>query len=364
MGRAVAVGELGRWTAPPNPWVGCVIAKGGDVVAEGFHRAAGEAHAEVNALKAAGDRAHGATAYVTLEPCSHHGRTPPCVDALLEAGVQRVVVAVLDPDARVSGAGVERLRAAGVRVDVGACREAAERSLAPYLLQRRTGRAYCLAKVAVSLDGRTAAADGSSKWITGELARADAHVLRAESQAIVVGAGTALADRPSLTVRGVEPPPARPPLRVLVDGAGRVPADGPLFDLRLAPTLVLTALGDESAAVRAWRDAGADVERLPPSQHGAGLDLFAALRALGRRGVIQALVEGGAALHGALVRERLVDRLVVYVAPVTLGEQGRPLLAGPGPRTIGEATRWRLDDVRQIAQDVRLDYRPATEEPA
>src|SRR2546421_3538656 len=210
MAAAVALGEQGRLTAAPNPWVGCVLVRDSEIVGRGFHRAAGEPHAEALALAQAGGRARGATAVVTLEPCTHFGRTPPCTPALVEAGVARVVVAVLDPDPRVSGRGVEELRAAGVAVDVGVGAAEAEASLRPYLHHRRTGRPLCLLKAAVSLDGRTAAADGTSQWITGPEARADSHRLRVESQAVVVGAGTALADRPALTAR-LDPPAPRQP---------------------------------------------------------------------------------------------------------------------------------------------------------
>src|SRR5688572_28606504 len=227
MARAIEIAELGRVTAPPNPWVGCVLARDGEVIAEGFHVRPGEPHAEVVALRSAGTRARGATAYVTLEPCSHRGRTGPCADALIQAGVTRVVVALEDPDERVSGRGLDTLRAAGVEVTVGIGAADAATSLAPYLHHRRTGRAYCLAKVAMTLDGRIAAADGTSRWITGEAARHDTHELRAASQAIVVGSGTALADDPALTVRGVAVT-GPSPLRALLDGRGRLPATGAL----------------------------------------------------------------------------------------------------------------------------------------
>lgn len=356
MARALALAERGRQTAPPNPWVGCVVVRAGDLVGEGFHRAAGEPHAEAHALRAAGDAARGATAYVTLEPCSHVGRTPPCADALIAAGVERVVVALLDPDSRVSGQGVERLRAAGLRVDLGVGAEAATAALAPYLHQRRTGRAYCLLKVAASLDGRTAAADGTSRWITGPTARADVHRLRAASQAVVVGAGTALSDRPALTARDVEPPVERQPLRVLLDALGRVPADGPLFDRSLARTLVLTTDAAPGGRREEWQAAGADVLILPEGT--GGVDLEAALRALAGRGVLQALVEGGPLLAGALVRARLVDRLVVYLGPLLLGSEGRPLVAGPSPTTLEQAWRWRLVEATRWGEDLRLDYEP------
>jgi diaminohydroxyphosphoribosylaminopyrimidine deaminase/5-amino-6-(5-phosphoribosylamino)uracil reductase len=364
MARAVALGERGQRTSAPNPWVGCVLVRDGTIVGEGYHRVAGEPHAEACALRAAGEQARGATAYVTLEPCAHHGRTPPCVDALAEAGVARVVVAVLDPDYRVAGGGLERLRRAGIRVELGVGAEAAARSLAPYLHHRRTGRPFTVLKVAMSIDGRTAAADGSSRWITGPAARADGHALRADSQAVIVGAGTALADRPTLTARDVQVPLERQPLRVLLDAVGRVLPDGPLFDTRLAPTLVITSPAAGSAAVEGWRAAGAEVAAVPASPEGEGLDLRAAFGELGKRGVLQALVEGGPTLYGACVRAGLVDRLVVYVGARTLGERGRPLLVGPGPCTIEQAGRWRLLDVRRLGDDARLEYEPILGEAA
>jgi diaminohydroxyphosphoribosylaminopyrimidine deaminase/5-amino-6-(5-phosphoribosylamino)uracil reductase len=282
--------------------------------------------------------------------------------------VRRVVVAVLDPDERVAGRGVDALVAAGVAVEVGIGAEAAARSLAPYLHHRRTGRPLCLLKTAVSLDGRTAAADGTSQWITGPEARADAHVLRAESGAVVVGAGTALADHPSLTFRDVDfgnfgfgdvdfgdgPVPAQP-LRVLLDASGRVPADGPLFDPTLAPTLVITTAAAKPERKKEWIEAGAEVEEVPPA---GGVDLAAALEVIGRRGILQAMVEGGATLHGALLRAGLADRIVVYTGGVVLGSGGLPLFAGPGPDSLSEAPRWRLTGVRQLGADARLDWEP------
>ncbi|MBV8715818.1 MAG: bifunctional diaminohydroxyphosphoribosylaminopyrimidine deaminase/5-amino-6-(5-phosphoribosylamino)uracil reductase RibD [Chloroflexi bacterium] len=359
MRRALVVAERGRRTAAPNPWVGCVLVRDGQVVAEGFHRRAGEPHAEARALAAAGERARGSTAYVTLEPCAHFGRTPPCVDGLIAAAVRRVVIGVLDPDPRVAGRGVARLRAAGIEVSQDVLASEVVDSLAPYLHQRRTGRAFCVLKSAMSLDGRTAAADGTSKWITSSAARADVHGLRAESQAVVVGSGTALADQPSLTVRNVDNLPDRQPLRVLLDGRGSVPTGGPLFDRRLAPTLVMTSSRVLRSRLREWEAAGAEVVEAPLSPDGR-LDLEFVLCELGRRGVLQALVEGGATLAGALVRAGLVNRLVVYVGPKTLGEDGRPLLAGPSPRSLNDAGLWRLNAVTQLESDVRLDYTAET----
>lgn len=358
---ALRLGEQGRNGAPPNPWVGCVLERDGDVVGFGFHRAPGQPHAEPVALAEAGDRARGATAWVTLEPCNHHGRTPPCTEALIAAGVSRVVVALTDPDPKVAGGGLERLRAAGVAVEVGPGAEAARRSLRPYLHHRTTGRPLCVLKAAVSLDGRTAAADGSSQWITGPEARTDTHRLRAASQAVVIGAGTALADRPRLDVR-LDGEVVRQPTRVLLDATGRVPAAGPLFDPALAPTLVVTTPSAAPEAVKAWLEAGAEVAEVPSAAGGTGVDLSATLDLLGERGVLQAMVEGGPTLHGALVRAGLADQLVLYIGGRLLGAGALPLLAGPGPATLAEARQWRIVEARLVGSDVRLDCEPPTVE--
>jgi diaminohydroxyphosphoribosylaminopyrimidine deaminase / 5-amino-6-(5-phosphoribosylamino)uracil reductase len=355
--RALALGEHGRRSASPNPWVGSVVVdEQGAIAGEGWHERPGTPHAEVHALAMAGDRARGGTAYVTLEPCAHRGRTPPCADALIAAGVRRVVVALEDPDTRVAGRGLARLRAAGLDVEVGPGSTSARRSLAPYLHHRRTGRAWCLVKTAMSLDAKTAAADGSSRWITGAAARADAHRLRAESQAVVIGAGTALADHPTLTARDVDPPADRQALRVLLDARGRVPAAGPLFDATLAPTLVVTTEAARSEAVDAWRAAGAKVETVPAAS--GGVDLGATLDLLGHRDVLQAMVEGGATVHGALLAAGLVDRLVAYVSPKVLGPRGLPAFPEPDVGTIADAEAWRLLSATTLEDDVRVEYEP------
>jgi diaminohydroxyphosphoribosylaminopyrimidine deaminase/5-amino-6-(5-phosphoribosylamino)uracil reductase len=364
MRRALAQGDTARRRTAPNPWVGAVLVRDGEVIGEGATRPPGGAHAEIEALRAAGDRARGATVFTTLEPCSHHGRTPPCVDALIEAGVTRVVIALEDPDPHVAGRGIASLRARGVKVDVGIGAETAARNLAPYLLHRRLGRAYAVVKTAMSLDGRIAARDGSSQWITGAASRADAHVLRADSQAVVVGAGTALADRPSLTARDVKPPVSRQPLRVLLDATGRVPGEGPLFDPVLAPTLVVTTDAAPDAAQQAWLSSGAKVLTVPPAPAGVGVDLAATLEVLAGLGVLQALFEGGAALSGSLVEAGLADRLITYVAPTLLGRDGRPALDLAGPARIADAPRWRLVDVARVGTDVRLDYEPPVPPPS
>jgi diaminohydroxyphosphoribosylaminopyrimidine deaminase / 5-amino-6-(5-phosphoribosylamino)uracil reductase len=350
MARAVALAEGGRGTASPNPMVGAVLVRDGRVVGEGFHRAAGLAHAEALALAAAGELAAGATCYVTLEPCAHHGRTPPCADALVAAGVARVVAAVADPDPRVGGAGLDRLRAAGVRVDVGAGAEAAAEQNAAYLTHRRLGRPRVTLKAAASLDGKVAAPDGTSQWITGPAARADAHRLRAEADAVCVGAGTALADDPRLTVR-LPGWSGRQPLRVLVDAAGRVGATGHLFDGE-AETLVATTPAAPAAAVDAWKAAGAELFMCEPAAKGVDLDDL--VRALGERGVLELLVEGGPRLQASLWAAGLADRLVWYLAPLAIGGRDAPGLLGAGAATLADARRLRLASVDRLGDDLRV----------
>ena len=355
MARALELGASVRSRTAPNPWVGCVlVAPDGTVAGEGTTEPPGGRHAERVALDAAGPRARDATAYVTLEPCAHVGRTGPCADALIDVGVARVVVAVEDPDPQVAGQGIDRLRAAGLTVDVGVGADAAAALLAPYLHHRRTGRAHCVVKLAVSLDGKIAAADGTSQWLTGDIARADGHRLRAESQAVVIGSGTALADEPALTVRDA-PAPLHPPLRVLLDARGRVPARGPLFDVVSAPTLICTTDRAPASVIDAWHAAGAKVEVLPASPTG-GVDLASVLALLGARDVLQALVEGGGTLAGAALDTGRVDRLVVYVAPIVLGDDARPGFATGGPTTLAAATRWELVSSVRLGDDMRLEY--------
>jgi diaminohydroxyphosphoribosylaminopyrimidine deaminase/5-amino-6-(5-phosphoribosylamino)uracil reductase len=356
MARAVALAEGGRGTTSPNPMVGAVLVLDGHVVGEGYHRAPGEPHAEVAALAAAGPAAAGATCYVTLEPCAHHGRTPPCVDALVAARVARVVAAVADPDPRVAGAGLARLRAAGVPVEVGVGAAAAAEQNAAYLTHRRLGRPRVTLKAAASLDGKVAAPDGSSQWITGPAARADAHRLRAEADAVAVGAGTALADDPRLTAR-IPGYTGRQPLRVLVDAAGRVGAGGHLFDAA-APTLVATTARAPAGAVEAWKRAGAEVlvcPEAPLGDGGRGVDLAALAAALGRRGLLELLVEGGPRLHAGFWAAGLADRLVWYLAPLVIGGDGAPgLLRGGGAPTLSAARPLRIASVERLGADLRV----------
>jgi len=323
MQQAVGLAAAVHGATSPNPWVGCVIESADGQVFTGATQPPGGAHAEVVALEAAGGAARGATVWVTLEPCSHTGRTGPCADALIAAGVTRVVVALEDPDPRVAGQGIERLRAAGVDVAVGEAADQVRDQLAPYLKHRLTGRPWVVLKLGATLDGRTAAPDGSSQWITGGAARADAHQVRAESDAIVVGAGTIRADDPSLTVRHVE---GRSPLRVVL---GRAPL----------AAKVLPALEFEG-------------------------ELDDLLDQLGGRGVLQVLVEGGAAVAGAFHRAGLVDHYIVYLAPAIFGgNDARPIFSGPSAETIADIWRGAITSVALLGGDLRIDVRPVLPSP-
>lgn len=321
MDQAIAAADQVRTMTSPNPWVGAMVVTAGGRVFPGATRPPGGPHAEIVALQAARSAAaelDGAHLYVTLEPCDHVGRTPPCTDAIITAGIARVVVGVHDPDPQVSGQGLQRLRDAGVEVIDGVRAAEVRSQLAPYLKHRATGRPWVVLKLAASLDGRTAAPDGTSQWITGEEARTDAHRLRSESDAVIVGAGTVRADDPSLTVRHVD---GRDPLRVVL---GRAPDNA-----RVRPALELSG-------------------PLPDM-----------LDELGRRGVIQALVEGGATVAGRFHREGLVDRYVIYLAPALFGgEDAAGLFAGPGVPTIDRLWRGRIVGVETLGADLRIDLEP------
>lgn len=346
MEQAIALGERGRYTAPPNPWVGCILSKGKEILAVGHHEKAGLPHAEVNALKAAGDRAQGATCTLTLEPCCHHGRTPPCTEALIAAKVARVVIGTSDPDPRVAGKGAAALRAAGIEVVMDVLKEKVEASLKPYLYHRSHRRPYCILKAAVSLDGKIAAQDGSSQWISTEEARKDSHLLRAASQAILVGSGTALEDNPSLTHR-LEGLKAPQPLRVLLDRKGSVPATGKLADCILAPTLVVTSDQAPEKWKKSWEAKGAEVV--------ATEGLNALMDLLASRGVLQLLVEGGSEIIGSFFSAGLVNQLTLYFGPRLIGQTGLPLL----PLEFGslkESPTVQLERVERLGQTIRADY--------
>lgn len=327
MARAIAAADSARLRTSPNPWVGAVLVTGAATY-QAATAPPGGPHAEVTALRLAseaGDTTVGSTLYTTLEPCAHYGRTSPCVDAIIAAGVRRVVAALVDPDPLVAGRGIEALRQAGVEVTVGSRADAVESQLAPYLKHRRTGRPWVVLKLAATMDGRTAAPDGSSRWITGDAARRDAHALRAASDAVLVGAGTVRADDPELTVRhACTSDEVRQPLRVVL---GQAPAGA-----KVHPALELSG------------------------------DLGDVLDRLGGLGVVQLLVEGGAKVARDLHAAGLVDRYVLYFAPALFGgDDGRPLFDGPGAATVGDVWRGRIVSIEQLGQDLRVDLAPAGE---
>ncbi len=346
MARALRLAERGLYTTSPNPRVGCVVVRNGEVVGEGWHERAGEPHAEVHALRRAGTSARGATAYVTLEPCSHHGRTPPCADALVAAGVSRVVAAMQDPNPLVAGQGIAKLRAAGIAVECGLM-EAAARDLNIGFVSRMTrGTPWVRSKIAASLDGRTALANGTSKWITGESARHDVQHWRARSCAVLTGIGTVLADDPQLNVRALET--ERQPLRVIVDSWLLTPSAARILS---GGTLIYTAAPDEARRV-ALQKHGAEVIAVAGAER--QVDLVGVLSDLARRGINEVLVEAGRTLNGALLRAGLVDELVLYLAPKMLGDAALGL-AEMGELTQlqqGVALKWQ--DVRQVGGDLRI----------
>ncbi|MEZ5653597.1 MAG: bifunctional diaminohydroxyphosphoribosylaminopyrimidine deaminase/5-amino-6-(5-phosphoribosylamino)uracil reductase RibD [Burkholderiaceae bacterium] len=349
MSRALALAERGLFSTTPNPRVGCVIVKDHEVVGEGWHRRAGAPHAEVLALAEAGGRARGATAYVTLEPCSHIGRTPPCADALIESGVARVVAAMEDPNPLVAGAGLERLRAAGVDVRCGLLRPAAEELNIGFVSRMRRGRPWVRMKIAASLDAMTALPDGSSQWITGEAARADGHQWRARACAVLTGIGTVRDDDPRLNVRAVATD--RQPLKVLVDSRLEVTPQARLFEGR-AP--LVFAAADDPARRAELEAAGAEVLMLA---NAAGkVDLMGLLKVLGERGVNELHVEAGSKLNGSLVREGCVDELLIYQSPCLLGDAQR-MIALPAVASLAQRHDLCFEEAVMIGRDLRLRVR-------
>ncbi len=355
MVRALELARRGLYSTPPNPSVGCVLVRWGQVVGEGYHQRTGEPHAEVIALAEARGAARGATAYVTLEPCAHHGRTPPCAEALIAAGVRRVVAAMRDPNPRVDGAGLARLEAAGIQTAWGVLAGEAAEINRGFVRRMQTGRPWVTLKLGASLDGRTALADGTSKWITGDRARADVQRLRARACAIVTGSGTVLADDPLLTVRDPELElRGRRPLRVVLDSALRTPPGAQVLSFADS-TLILARDASTPAAVE-LREAGVQVETAPSSER--GLDLGAVLDRLGERQCNEVLVEAGPTLAGEFVRLGLVDEIVVYMAPVVLGHAARSLFNLPPLSRMCDRCEFEWRDVARIGDDLRLTLRP------
>jgi len=357
MARALQLAERGLYTTDPNPRVGCVLVRDGQVVGEGWHERAGEAHAEVNALRQAGERAAGATAYVTLEPCCHHGRTPPCTRALLNAGVARVVAAMQDPNPRVAGQGLAELEAAGVSIAAGLLAGEAERLNPGFVMRMRHGRPWVRCKLAMSLDGRTAMASGESRWITGEAARRDVHHLRARASAILTGIGTVLADDPALTVRLEDEGNVAflQPLRVILDSRLRIPPAARLLG-QPGETLVLTA-SEAAGREKLLARPGVSVDMLPPDAQGRP-DLRGVLGYLGATGINEVHVEAGAVLSGALLAAGLVDELVIYMAPHVMGDAARGLFALPGLEQMSQRIGLEIQDLRAVGGDLRITARP------
>lgn len=350
MARALELAARGKATTHPNPRVGCVLVRDGEVVGEGWHVRAGEPHAEVHALRAAGERARGATAYVTLEPCAHHGRTPPCAEALVAAGVARVVAAVADPFPQVAGRGLAQLRAAGIATEVGVLEPEARALNRGFLSRVERGRPFVALKLAMSLDGRTAMASGESRWITGEAARADVHRLRAEAGAVLSTSETVLADDPELTVRGAGSEGWRQPDRVLLDQRGRIP-DG---------AKVWRAGARRFHFTSATLPALAGVERIAvPADADGRASLSTVLKSLAEREVNELLVECGPRLAGALLKEKLVDELIVYTAPKLLGDAARPLVTLPGLDRLADHIGLEFTAAERIGADLRITARMA-----
>ena len=351
MARAIQLAKRGRYTTDPNPRVGCVLVRDNVVIGEGWHVKAGLGHAEVEALNNVQD-AQGATAYVTLEPCSHYGRTPPCCDALIKAGVSRVVAAMQDPNPQVSGRGLDKLKASGVQVTCGVLAEDARALNRGFIKRMTENRPFLRSKLAMSLDGRTAMASGESKWITSAEARADVHKLRAESSAILTGINTVLADDPTLNAR-VDWDVVQP-VRVVLDSRLNMPVTARMAS-ESGRSLILTCSRDEYKR-QALQDAGFEVYTL--TDKNARLDLHEVMNFLAEQQINEMLVEAGSVLNGALLAEGLVDEWVIYMAPCILGEQGRGLFNLPDLRTMADKKSLTLGDVRQIGPDLKLTLTP------
>jgi len=348
MARAVRLARRGLYTTDPNPRVGCVIARNDEMLGEGWHERAGFPHAEINALNAAGERARGSTAYVTLEPCCHHGRTPPCTEALIRAGVGRVVAAMRDPNPRVAGEGFEALMAAGIDVEVGLLETDAQELNPGFVSRFSQARPFVRVKLAASMDGRTALAAGESKWITGEAARRDVQRWRARSSAILTGIGTVLADDPSLTVREFDI--GRQPLRVVVDTRLRMPVLARM--LRLPGMTLVATVGEDRSRTQALRQVGAEVVVIPAGED--GVSLTSLMQTLASREINEVLVEAGATLCGALLDAGLVDELILYQAPHLMGAAERGMFTKAPLGAMSERTSLRVTDVRAVGEDLRV----------
>jgi len=357
MSHALRLAEQGLWSTDPNPRVGCVLVKDGKVVGEGWHHAAGQAHAEVNALQQAGDAAKGSTCYITLEPCCHQGRTPPCSQALIKAGVARVVVATQDPNPLVGGGGISELNKAGIEVEIGVLGQQAEKLNPGFFKRMRHQRPYVRCKMAMSLDGRTAMSSGESKWITGDKARQDVQSLRARSSAIMTGVGTVLSDNPSMNVRPDElpqdyplPDPARHPLRVIIDNHMSFPLDAKMLDL--PGDILLFTASDDAAQQTILESAGVEVIALP-NQHRC-IDLDAVCSTLAEREINEVHLECGATLAGTMLQSNLIDELVIYMSATIMGHNARGLFYLPSLDKLADRHQLEIEDIRAVGKDWRI----------
>ena len=352
MARALELAARGLYTTDPNPRVGCVIVRDGRVIGDGWHRARGGPHAEVEALAQAGDRAAGATAYVTLEPCCHHGKTPPCTDALIAAGVARVVAAMEDPNPRVGGRGLATLRAAGIQTECGLLAAAAEVLNPGFCSRMQAGKPLLRSKLAMSLDGRTALASGESRWITGESARRDVHHWRARSSAIVTGIGTVLADDPGLTARLGGDEEVLQPVRVVLDSRLHLPIDAQL--LRLPGRTVVVTVTDDAERIHALTVAGAEIRLLEPDAASGRVGLAGLIRCLGELEFNEVWFEAGPTLNGALLQSGLIDEWIIYMAPCVLGDAARGLFNLGVLESMEQRYDLHLVETRQVGRDLRL----------
>jgi len=350
MAQALRLAEQGLYSTNPNPRVGCVLVADGKNVGSGWHQRAGEAHAEVHALRAAGSTTRGATAYVTLEPCSHHGRTPPCADALIYAGVSRVVVAVADPNPQVAGTGIERLRAAGIEVEIGLMEDAARELNAGFFSRMTRGVPWLRSKIGMSVDGRTALSNGVSQWITAEASRRDVQHWRARSCAVLTGIATVLADDPRLTVRELKV--ERQPLRVVLDSRLRMPLNARILQNGVGSKVLIYTASGEGEKIAALEQVGASVCPLPDGN--GQVDLIAMMRDLAIRGYNEVLIEAGNTLNGALLRAGLIDELLMYVAPQLLGDKARGFAQLGELASLDQGVKLKWQDVRQVGEDLRI----------
>ncbi len=353
MAHALRLAYRGLYTTDPNPRVGCVLVKAGRIVGEGWHRQAGGPHAEVEALRQAGEQARGADCYVTLEPCCHHGRTPPCTESLIDAGIRKVVAAMSDPNPQVAGKGLARLQQADIEVRCGILAAESEQLNRGFCQRMRESRPWVTVKMAASLDGRTALASGESRWITSAEARRDVHRLRARSSAILTGIGTVLADDPALTARLDNDEAVCHPLRVVLDSQLRMPVEAKMLSLP-GKTVVVTVTGNADKRKR-LEEAGAEVWRVSSEDGRTGLAEL--MSRLGEREINEVLVESGPILNGALARKHLVDEWIVYLAPCVLGDTARGLFHLPGLETMAGRLEGRFQEMRSVGPDLRIRFK-------